>query len=255
MSKSHRWLTLLVIACLTGCATQTPPPAAPTPAQIAATGTELTKAICSPTTERCITPTEYAEIGTTIATQNCAGWFSAQVLQADRARSASGALSTLGGIAGAAAGGTPYGAAVSVGASALASILSGSAASLAGSTPSSIYGLISRVEQAWLAAMPVPITSADAFALVEKFAEQCNLPNIQNAVIQALNAVPVSAAAAPAIPTAGAESASTNDLPTKTELLPKFRHKLMPSTPPTVANQPSSSRPFTTRLPEVTIGR
>jgi len=107
-------------------------------------------------------------------------------------------LSILGGVAAAAGG--PAGVGAAVGASTLSALLGAAQSAFgAGAAPAAIYGLISRVQAAWLAAMPAPMSTADAFALVEAFAEQCSLPNIQRAVMEAMTAVPVAASVAPAV--------------------------------------------------------
>ena len=65
------------------------------------------------------------------------------------------------------------------------------------------YGLVRKVQQAWLAAATTPTTKAEAHMLVEDFAEKCQLPDIKKAVADAVASAPVKA-----VPTAAAFSLS-----------------------------------------------
>jgi hypothetical protein len=172
---------------LASCAAPTPPPDSPTAVQIAAARDAVT--------QTGLDPVDYASVGITLAQHNCAQWFSQQVMNAQATGFGAQGLALLGGVAGAT--GTPEGAIAAAGASALSAALGAAQSSFgAGASPAATWGLISRIQAAWLAAMPTPLTTADAYALVEAFAEQCSLPAIQRAVIEAMSAVPVVATVA-----------------------------------------------------------
>jgi hypothetical protein len=177
---------------IAGCSAVTPPPPSPTAIQIAAAASDLKASG--------ISPGDYASIGVTLAGKNCADWFSSQAMNAQGTAFGTSALSMLGGAASMAGG--PAGAGIGAGASLLASLLGQAQASFgAGSNPTAVYSLVRRVQQAWIEAMPTPLTEADAFALVEDFAQKCELPGILTAVADAMHAVDVTAVA-PAIPVA-----------------------------------------------------
>jgi hypothetical protein len=237
-------------ALLSACATQTAPPESPTTTQIASVATELAAAN--------IDPGAYAAIGLTLAQRSCAAWFSSQVVEAQQSRFGGQALTVLGGVAAAAGG--PAGVGAAVGASALANILGAyQANSPAGLNPAATYGLIARIQQAWVAAMPTPLTTADAYQLVEAFSEQCNLPNIQSAVTQALNTVPVSAAAPISAPPPVALTAPAAPPMSQPQSRAKTSQAARLPRAQSQTIQPSSSlqqeRPFTARIPRVTIGQ
>jgi hypothetical protein len=249
--------TIAAAVALSGCAGQIPSPTTPTTSEIATAAVELQTAN--------IPPADYASIGITLSQRACAEWFSQQTLAAQQTHFGTQALTMLGGVAAAAGG--PVGAGAAVGASALANLLGSAQASFgAGSNPAAIYGLVSRIQGTWLAAMPSPVTSADAYALVEAFTEQCNLPAIQNAVMQALNAVPVSAAVPASVPSVAASQGSLElYTPSTPERSSRSRraHRLTPSMPQTSDLQrawESSGRPYTEpqsfagRIPYVHIG-
>ncbi len=182
LTFSYAAAAVAIIALLSACASALPPPSAPTSTQIASAAADLNATG--------ISPADYASIGITLSQKACADWFSSQVANSQASSFGTQALSTIGGIG--AATGTPPGVGVAAGMAALSGILGAAQSSFgAGANPAAIYGLIERVQQAWLAVMPAPLTSADAYALVESFAEQCSLPNIQNAVTMALTSVPV----------------------------------------------------------------
>ncbi len=174
------WMILLV-----GCAQSLPPPDTPTTPQISAASSDLLGSGVS--------PADYASIGVTLAQQNCARWFTTQTMNAQATGFGTQGLAVLGGVAAAAGG--PAGAGAAAGMAALSGLLGAAQSSFgAGANPAMIWGLISRVQAAWLAAMPTPLTVADAYALVESFAEQCSLPAIQRSVMEAMSSVPVGVA-------------------------------------------------------------
>lgn len=189
-----RALTAIGLAggLLAGCASVTSPPTSPTAIQIATAASDLKASGLS--------PGDYASIGVTLAQRNCADWFSSQVMNAQGTSFGASALSMIGGAASAVgAVGGPAGAGIGAGASLLASLLGQAQASFgAGSNPAAVYSLVQRVQQAWLEAMPTPLTDADAFALVEDFAQRCQLPGILTAVADAMHAATVTALPAPA---------------------------------------------------------
>jgi hypothetical protein len=177
----------VILVALAGCAAQTPPPDSPTAVQIATAAAEIGAAG--------LKPSDYASVGITLSQHACAQWFTQQVMNSQSTGFGQSALSIGAGIAAAAGG--PAGAGAAAGASALSALLGAAQASFgAGASPAAIWGLISRMQAAWLAAMPIPLTTADAYALVEAFAEQCSLPAIEGAVMAAMAAVPVTAAVA-----------------------------------------------------------
>jgi hypothetical protein len=183
MRLSHHIRCLSIMVGLAGCATQ-PPPDSPTLTQIATAAAEL-NGINLP-------PADISSIGITLSQHACAQWFSSQVMNSQATGFGTQGLSILGGVAAAAGG--PAGAGAAAGASAIAALLGAAQNSFgAGASPAAIWGLVSRIQAAWLAAMPTPITTADAYALVEAFAEQCSLPAVQQAMVQAMMMVPVTA--------------------------------------------------------------
>lgn len=237
---------------LAGCATQ-PPPDTPTAVQIAAAAAEINATG--------LAPADYSSIGITLAQHNCATWFSGQVINSQTSGFGQQGLSILGGLAAAAGG--PAGAGAAAGASAIAALLGAAQNSFgAGASPAAIWGLVSRIQAAWLAAMPTPLTTADAYALVEAFAEQCSLPAIQQAVVQAMMMVPVTASVA------AAQQAGMTPVPqsSASAFLPKTsapkrlaRERVSRAVP----NQPISSSPLPcymtimgcrVAIPRVTIG-
>ncbi len=185
-----RAITALGLAgcCLIGC-TPVTWPSVPTTVQIATASAEIKNAG--------LTPADYASIGITLAQRSCADWFTKQVTSGQATSFGASALSMIGGAASAVGVvGGPAGAGIGAGASLLASLLGQAQASFgAGSNPAAIYSLVQRVQQAWLEAMPTPLTEADAFALVEDFVQKCELPGILSAVADAMHGATVTAAA------------------------------------------------------------
>ncbi len=180
-----------------------------------------------------LAPSDYASIGITLAQHSCAQWFSTQTMDAQATGFGAQGLALLGGVAAAAGG--PVGAGAAAGASTLSALLGAAQSSFgAGANPAAIWGLISRIQAAWLAAMPVPLTTADAFALVESFSEQCSLPAIQQAVMAAMMGVPVTAASASTGP--------SQPVIAQTPLSPRERAR-----PERQTNLPSSSTPGAVR--------
>jgi hypothetical protein len=76
--------------------------------------------------------------------------------------------------------------------------------SAVGIDPVVTYGLVRKVQQAWLAAATTPTTKAEAYLLVEDFAEKCQLPDVKKAVADAVASAPVKA-----VPTGSTFSLST----------------------------------------------
>jgi hypothetical protein len=76
--------------------------------------------------------------------------------------------------------------------------------SAVGIDPVVTYGLVRKVQQAWLAGATTPTTKAEAYMLVEDFAKKCQLPDIKKAVADAVTSAPVKA-----VPTASTNSLLT----------------------------------------------
>lgn len=171
---------------ISGCAANSPPNW-PAPTEIRAQGVSL-----NPAGSNDLSPADYAQVGFTQVRQNCSVWFTKQVQNSQGASFGMKLLALLGG-AGAIVGG-PAAVPLAAGAGlAGAAVGSYESAFGAGSNPSAIYGLIERVQDTAIAAMPTPKTYAEADALVSSLWEKCSLPYIANAVMAAMNTVPVSA--------------------------------------------------------------
>ena len=201
-------LTPAIVLLLVGCAGQYPyPPPAPTITQIGTTWQAIQGSG--------IPPADYLEIGSTLATANCNSWFSQQVAQAQQRT-----LATSGVGIGTAAAGLAGGPGGALAAGALGLLGTGigalQASAPAGGDPSSTYGLVTRMQQAWLAKAPTPISPVDAYMLVESYAELCDLPSIQESVRQAVATASVTArsgAAAFSVRNAGSSSLPARVLP------------------------------------------
>ena len=99
----------------------------------------------------------------------------------------------LGAAAGAAGGPIGAGAAAAAGFGS-ATVGNIQANSAVGIDPVVTYGLVRKVQQAWLAGAAMPTTKAEAYMLVEDFAEKCQLPDIKKAVADAVTSAPVKVA-------------------------------------------------------------
>src|SRR5262249_43998415 len=122
----------------------------------------------------------------------CVGWFSMQMAGESQNSALASELGLIGAAAGAAGGPIGAGAAAST---ALGSATIGNiqAHSAVGIDPVVTYGLVRKVQQAWLAVATTPATKAEAYLLVEDFAEKCQLPDIKKAVADAVASAPVKA--------------------------------------------------------------
>jgi hypothetical protein len=185
-------LALLLFA---GCSNYSMPPATPAPADIQAVATGVS-AIDVPIND-------YYTYGTALAVKNCVGWFSTQIAGASQNSALASELGMLGAAAGAAGGPIGAGAAAAAGFGS-ATIGNIQANSAVGIDPVVTYGLVRKVQQAWLAAATTPTTKAEAYLLVEDFAEKCQLPDVKKAVADAVASAPVKA-----VPAASTFSLST----------------------------------------------
>jgi hypothetical protein len=176
-------------ALLAACSNNSMPPMTPGPTDIQAVATTVS-AIEVPIKD-------YYTYGTALAVKNCVGWFSAQIASASQNSALASELGLIGAAAGAAGGpiGAGAAAAAGFGSATLGNLQTNSAA---GIDPVVTYGLVRKVQQAWLAAATIPTTKAEAYLLVEDLAEKCQLPDIKKAVADAVASAPVKAAPAAA---------------------------------------------------------
>jgi len=179
---------LFALVLLAGCSNYPMPPVTPAPADIQAVATTVS-AIGVPIKD-------YYTYGTALAVKNCVGWFSTQIAGASQNSALASELGLIGAAMGAAGGPIGAGAAAAAGFGS-ATIGNIQANSAAGIDPVATYGLVRKVQQAWLAAATAPTTKAEAYLLVEDFAEKCQLPDIRKAVADA-----VASASVKALPTA-----------------------------------------------------
>lgn len=187
--------SLAFLMSAAGCSNYSMPPATPAPVDIQAIATTV-GAIDMPIRD-------YYTYGTALAVQNCVGWFGTQIAGASQNSALASELALIGVAAGAAGGPIGAGAAAATGFGS-ATIGNIQANSAVGIDPVVTYGLVRKVQQAWLAAAATPTTKAEAYLLVEDFAEKCQLPDIKKAVADAVASAPVKA-----VPTAPAFSLST----------------------------------------------
>jgi hypothetical protein len=181
ITKLAACLTLLLSA---GCANYSMPSATPAPTDI--------RAVANAVAAIDVPIKDYYTYGTALAVKNCVGWFSTQIASASRNSALSGELGLIGAAAGAAGGPIGAGAAAATGFGA-ATIGNLQANSAVGIDPVATYGLVRKMQQAWLAAAAPPTTKAEAYMLVEDFAEKCQLPDIKKAVADAVASAPVKA--------------------------------------------------------------
>ncbi len=168
---------LMLVGCATGISQ---PPLTPRPTQIADLAAEMAATN--------LTPSQYVNYGMTLVSENCAGWFGAQVAGAEQISTAQTILSLAG--MGAGAAGEPIASAVvSGGSAALGALQTGK---LAGKVPAAVYTVVKRELQAYREAMPKPTTSDEAVALVEEGAQYCQAPSITGAMMAAMMTAPVS---------------------------------------------------------------
>jgi hypothetical protein len=184
----------LALALFAGCSNYSVPPATPAPTDIQAVAATLS-AIDVPIKD-------YYTYGTALAVKNCVSWFSTQIAGASQNSALASELGLIGAAVGAAGGpiGASAAAAAGFGSATIGNIQTNSAV---GIDPVVTYGLVRKVQQAWLAAATTPTTNAEAYLLVEDFAEKCQLPDIKKAVADAVASAPVKA-----VPTASAFSVS-----------------------------------------------
>ena len=178
-----------------GCSNYSVPPATPAPTDIQTVATAVS-AIDVPIKD-------YYTYGTALAVKNCVGWFSTQIAGASQNSALASELGMLGAAAGAAGGPIGAGAAAAAGFGS-ATVGNIQANSAVGIDPVVTYGLVRKVQQAWLAAATTPTTKAEAYLLVEDFAEKCQLPDVKKAVADAVASAPVKA-----VPAASTFSLST----------------------------------------------
>ena len=193
--KARRGIKLaapLAFLLFAGCSNYSMPPTTPAPTDIGAVATAVS-AIDVPIKD-------YYTYGTALAVKNCVGWFSTQIAGASQNSALVSELGLIGAAAGA-AGGPIAAAATGFGAATIGNIQANSAV---GIEPVVTYGLVRKVQQAWLAAATTPTTKAEAYLLLEDFAEKCQLPDIKKAVADAVASAPVKA-----IPTPPAFNLST----------------------------------------------
>jgi hypothetical protein len=178
-----------------GCSNYSVPPATPAPTDIQAVATAVS-AIDVPIKD-------YYTYGTALAVKNCVGWFTTQIAGASQNSALASELGLIGTAVGAAGGpiGAGAAAAAGFGSATIGNIQTNSAV---GIDPVVTYGLVRKVQQAWLAAATTPATKAEAYLLVEDLAEKCQLPDIKKAVADAVASAPVKA-----VPTASTFSLST----------------------------------------------
>ena len=186
--------TPFVLALFAGCSNYSVPPATPAPTDIQAVATTVS-AIDVPIKD-------YYTYGTALAVKNCVGWFTTQIAGASQNSALASELGLIGTAVGAAGGpiGAGAAAAAGFGSATIGNIQTNSAV---GIDPVVTYGLVRKVQQAWLAAATTPATKAEAYLLVEDFAEKCQLPDIKKAVADAVASAPVKA-----VPTASTFSLS-----------------------------------------------
>ena len=198
-SRAAQLAAPLALLLFAGCSNYSIPPATPLPSDIQAAATAV-NAIDLPMTD-------YYAYGTTLAAKNCVDWFSTQIAGASQNSALASELGLLGTAAGAAGGpiGAAAAAATGFGAATIGNVQANSAV---GIDPIVTYGLVRKVQQAWLAAATSPTTKAEAYLLVEDFAEKCQLPGIKKAVADAVASAPVKA-----VPTASAFGLSTQPTP------------------------------------------
>ena len=193
--RGFRLAAPVALLLFAGCSNYSMPPATPAPADIQAVATGV-RAIDVPIKD-------YYTYGTALAVKNCVGWFSTQIAGASQNSALASELGMLGAAAGAAGGPIGAGAAAAAGFGS-ATIGNIQANSAVGIDPVVTYGLVRKVQQAWLAAATTPTTKAEAYLLVEDFAEKCQLPDVKKAVADAVASAPVKA-----VPTASTFSLST----------------------------------------------
>jgi hypothetical protein len=172
----------LVLAA--GCSNYSMPPATPAPTDIQAVATTVSTID--------VPIKDYYTYGTALAVKNCVGWFGTQIAGASRNSALASELGLIGAAVGAAGGAIGAGAAAATGFGS-ATIGNIQANSAVGTDPVVTYGLVRKVQQAWLAAAIPPTTKAEAYMLVEDFAEKCQLPDIKKAVADAVASAPVKA--------------------------------------------------------------
>ena len=181
---------LFALVLLAGCSNSSMLPATPAPADIRAVATNVS-AIDMPIKD-------YYTYGTALAVKSCVRWFGTQIASASQNSALASELGLIGTAVGAAGGPIGAGAAAAAGFGS-ATIGNFQANSAVGTDPVVTYGLVRKVQQAWLAAATAPTTKAEAYLLVEDFAEKCQLPDIKKAVADAVASAPVKA-----LPTASA---------------------------------------------------
>jgi hypothetical protein len=186
---------VLAFLLFAGCSNYSMPPATPAPTDIQAVATAVSA------TDLPIE--DYYTYGTVLAVKNCVGWFGTQIAGASQNSALASELGLIGAALGAAGGPIGAGAAAATGFGS-ATIGNIQANSTVGIDPVVTYGLVRKVQQAWLAAAATPTTKAEAYLLVEDFAEKCQLPDIKKAVADAVASAPVKA-----IPTPPAFNLST----------------------------------------------
>lgn len=170
--------------CLVSCTGYQMPPATPLPSDIQTLSATIVAIN--------ISPVDYLTYGTALATQKCIGWFGQQIAGAAQNSMLATELGLLGTAAGVAGGPAGAGAAAATGFGA-ATVGNLQANAPGGIDPVVTYGLVRKVQQAWLAAVASPITKADAYMLVEDYAEKCQLPDIKRAIADAVTSAPVRA--------------------------------------------------------------
>ena len=131
------------LALLAACSNNSMPPMTPAPTDIQTVATTVS-AIEVPIKD-------YYTYGTALAVKNCVGWFSAQIASASQNSALANELGLIGAAAGAAGGPIGAGAAATAGFGS-ATIGNLQTNSAAGIDPVVTYGLVRKVQQAWLAA-------------------------------------------------------------------------------------------------------
>ena len=174
--------TPLALLFFAGCSNYSVPPATPAPTDI--------QAVAATVSAVDVPIKDYYTYGTTLAAKNCIGWFDTQIAGASQNSLLASELGLIGAAAGAAGGPVGAGAAAATGFGS-ATIGNIQANSAVGIDPVVTYGLVRKVQQAWLAAAATPTTKAEAYLLVEDFAEKCQLPDIKKAVADAVTSAPV----------------------------------------------------------------
>src|ERR1700737_5011047 len=193
-SRGIKLAAPFALVLFAGCSNYSMPPATPAPADIQAVATTVS------TTE--VPIKDYYTYGTALAVKNCVGWFSTQIAGASQNSALAGELGLIGAAVGAAGGpiGAGAAAAAGFGSATIGNIQTNSAV---GIDPVVTYGLVRKVQQAWLAAATTPTTKAEAYLLVEDFAEKCQLPDVKKTAAAAVASAPVKA-----VPTASTFSLS-----------------------------------------------